>query len=389
MFLALNEIKKEKARFILIIGIVVLISYLVFFLSGLAYGLAKDNTTAVDNCRAKKIVLKSGTNSNISSSMMDKTAIDDFKDNDISPINLSRSVAYRNGDKDNKNTLNLVLIGLEKKSKAYPKVIEGEEPKNKNQVLASITLKEENNIKLGDKLVLSMNEREFEVVGFVEESKYNVSSVIYTDLYEASFPMISYKENSDWKNSDQTNENKIKGNKKDYKTDSFSSATKNIPERISGILLHDDSDIKSDEGYDVLTISSFIKEIPGYLAQVLTFGLMIGFLILVSTIVLGVFMYIITIQKRQTFGIMKVQGISNFYIAKSVVVQTFLVSLTGVVIGLLLTIFSEILLPNKVPFKSNYIFYAMIAGLIVLISLIGAIFSVKGVTKVDPLEVLK
>ncbi|MCT1796524.1 ABC transporter permease [Helcococcus kunzii] len=136
-------------------------------------------------------------------------------------------------------------------------------------------------------------------------------------------------------------------------------------------------------------MDDFIKELPGYIAQVLTFGLMIGFLILISTIVLGVFMYIITIQKKQTFGIMKVQGISNKYIANSVITQTFLVSLIGVLMGLGLTLISELLLPQTVPFKSNYIFYLIIAVLIVVISMLGAIFSVRGVTKVDPLEVLE
>ena len=39
MFLALNEIKRNKLRFTLIVGGLMLVSYLVFFLSGLATGL--------------------------------------------------------------------------------------------------------------------------------------------------------------------------------------------------------------------------------------------------------------------------------------------------------------------------------------------------------------
>ena len=154
------------------------------------------------------------------------------------------------------------------------------------------------------------------------------------------------------------------------------------------MLLHGDSTFESNDDFDVVDIDTFIQELPGYLAQVLTFGLMIGFLILISTIVLGVFMYIITMQKKQTFGIMKVQGISNAYIAKSVLIQTFIVSLLGVAIGLGLTLLSEVFLPYTVPFKSNFMFYGIIAAMILIISLIGAIFSVKGVSKVDPLEVL-
>ena len=391
MFLALKEMKKEKGRFILIIGIVILISYLVFFLTGLAYGLAKDNTTAVENWNADKIVLKAGTNSNLASSMMEKEAIEDFKDYEISPINLSRAVAYKNGSETDKNTIDLVLVGLDKGSKAYPKIIEGNEAKNKNQVIASISLKKEDNVQIGDKLVLSLNDKEYEVVGFTEESKYNVGSVIYTELYEASSTNMMFTENEKDANQNKAEEKNGEkpNNSKAQDADTVSKATNTVPERVAGILIHGQNDLKSNEKYDVITMDDFIKELPGYIAQVLTFGLMIGFLILISTIVLGVFMYIITIQKKQTFGIMKVQGISNKYIANSVITQTFLVSLIGVLMGLGLTLISELLLPQTVPFKSNYIFYLIIAVLTVVISMLGAIFSVRGVTKVDPLEVLE
>ncbi|HMR72418.1 MAG TPA: ABC transporter permease, partial [Candidatus Saccharibacteria bacterium] len=48
MFLALNEIIKEKARFVLILAVIILVSYLVFFLIALAYGLATSYTKAID-----------------------------------------------------------------------------------------------------------------------------------------------------------------------------------------------------------------------------------------------------------------------------------------------------------------------------------------------------
>lgn len=48
MYLAIKEIKKDKGRFILIIGIIALISYLVLFLTGLAFGLSQDNVTGIE-----------------------------------------------------------------------------------------------------------------------------------------------------------------------------------------------------------------------------------------------------------------------------------------------------------------------------------------------------
>ena len=56
MFLALKEIKHEKLRYGLIILMIFLISYLIFMLSSLAVGLASQNTQAIENWNAQKIV---------------------------------------------------------------------------------------------------------------------------------------------------------------------------------------------------------------------------------------------------------------------------------------------------------------------------------------------
>lgn len=72
MFLALNEIMHSKLRYALVAGVMFLIAYLVFFLTGLAYGLAQDNRTAVDKWEADSIVLSKDANSNLGMSMITK-----------------------------------------------------------------------------------------------------------------------------------------------------------------------------------------------------------------------------------------------------------------------------------------------------------------------------
>ena len=57
MFLAWNEIKKNKSRFTMITGVLMLVAYLVFFLSGLANGLASMNRESVDKWDATAIIL--------------------------------------------------------------------------------------------------------------------------------------------------------------------------------------------------------------------------------------------------------------------------------------------------------------------------------------------
>ena len=47
MYLAWNEMRRNKLKFGLIIGVLVMISYLLFFLSGLASGLINMNRKAL------------------------------------------------------------------------------------------------------------------------------------------------------------------------------------------------------------------------------------------------------------------------------------------------------------------------------------------------------
>ncbi len=57
MFLALRELKQSKLRYGLIGLIMVLLSFLVLVISGLANGLSYDNASSIQNMEANKFVL--------------------------------------------------------------------------------------------------------------------------------------------------------------------------------------------------------------------------------------------------------------------------------------------------------------------------------------------
>lgn len=136
------------------------------------------------------------------------------------------------------------------------------------------------------------------------------------------------------------------------------------------------------------SIKNFINELPGHSAQVLTFGFMIGFLIVIAAIVIGIFIYVLTMQKSEIFGVMKAQGISSRYIAISVIAQTFLLATVGVVIGLVATVGTALVLPDAVPFQVNSLFFIAISLLMIIVALIGAFFSVRTIVKIDPLKAI-
>ena len=62
MFLAINELLREKLRFLLITFVILLVSYLAFFLTGLAYGLATSYTQGIDKWNAAGIILQKDAN---------------------------------------------------------------------------------------------------------------------------------------------------------------------------------------------------------------------------------------------------------------------------------------------------------------------------------------
>ncbi len=61
-----------------------------------------------------------------------------------------------------------------------------------------------------------------------------------------------------------------------------------------------------------VAIADFIEYLPGYKAQNITFGFMIGFLVVISAIVIGIFIFVLTTQKSPIFGLMKIQGLSKW-----------------------------------------------------------------------------
>ena len=80
MFLAWNEIKRNKLKFGLIIGILVLISYLLFLLSGLANGLINMNTEGI-KWKADAIVLNKDANQTVQQSIFKTSKVgDQFKE---------------------------------------------------------------------------------------------------------------------------------------------------------------------------------------------------------------------------------------------------------------------------------------------------------------------
>ena len=353
MFLAWNEIKKNKLRFILIIGILMLVSYLVFFLSGLANGLAGFNRDAVDKWGATGIVLKEESDKNLSQSTMTVDDLSKVEAKEKAVIGSINAIVQKGETKSN-----AAIFGIEKNEFLMPNVIEGEAFANSNEVIASDALKEDG-FKIGDEISVSSSEEKLTIVGFTDKAKYNAAPVLYTDLETV---------------------HKIK----------YGSGAENNRDQINGIVFKgaDISKVTDETSLDSIEIETFIENLPGYTEQNLTLNFMIYFLFIISAVIVAIFLYVLTVQKISMFGVMKAQGISNGYLAGSVIGQTFILSFIGVTVGLVLTLVSGVFLPAAVPVSFDIltmIFYALV---FVIVAIFGALISVLTIIKVDPLKAI-
>lgn len=355
MFLALNEIMHSKLRYALVAGVMFLIAYLVFFLTGLAYGLAQDNRTAVDKWEADSIVLSKDANSNLGMSMITKKIAEEVEGGKVAYLAQTPGVVTSK-DSTEEGKINVSFFGIDKNQFIMPNLVEGKAFDNDDEAVGDISFKEEYGLAVGDTVKLSGSDKTFKLTGFTDHAKFNVSPVLYTTIN--AYQEIRF-EKEDTSENARINAIVVRGK------------ISNLPEDLEQI-----------------KISKFINELPGYNAQVLTFGFMIGFLIVIAAIVIGIFIYVLTMQKINIFGVMKAQGITGGFIARSVVAQTFILSFVGILLGLLGTVGTSLVLPDAVPFQSNWLFFGVISLLMLVVAVLGALFSVRTIVKIDPLKAI-
>ena len=135
------------------------------------------------------------------------------------------------------------------------------------------------------------------------------------------------------------------------------------------------------KGLQKLSISKFIDKLPGYSAQVLTFGFMIGFLVVIAAVVIGIFIYVLTMQKIAIFGVMK--SFREFPVALLVILSLLKLLFSAfsvVLIGLLATLGSALILPGSYSFSNKSpLLFGVITLLMIVVAIVGALFSVRAI----------
>lgn len=350
MYLAVKEIKHNKLRYGLIIFTIFLVSYLIFFLTGLAFGLANNNRSSIDNWDADSIVISQYANNNLASSEIQKESLPKISGSksDYAYLGQMMGVASRK----NEAKANISVFGIQFNQFLKPKLVQGRMPQKVNEVVVDNGL---DATKLGQKIKINNAKQEYKVVGITTGNKYTTAPVVYLQL--ADYQTLRY-------------------------------GPDNPTEKINAVVLKNSAKIKKDQQLATLTMDKVINNIPGYGPEVKTFTLMIGALFVIIAFIVGIFMYILTIEKTAVYGVLRAQGVSSGTLVKSLIWESSLLGLLGIGLGIIADVATALSLPSAVPFLNNVFLVVGFSIILLLMIILGSLFSIFKILRVDPLDAI-
>jgi putative ABC transport system permease protein len=349
--------------------ILVLISWLVFILSGLGNGLSTLAAASFKNMDANYVAYEEGSRASMSRSTLSEDLVKELESQSnvesAAPMGTSSGTILKDGKSDDKQKIDITILGINPKTFLEPKVLEGKglSENNPEGVIVNQTLKDKG-LKMGDTLELEGSTEKLKIIGFVENESYNHLPVVFSTMEK--WRAIQF---------------------------AASGSDKGVQLPVNAIMLQG-TDIdpaainKNFDGIETVTKKEAIQGLPGYKEENGTIMMMLAFLLAISAFVIAVFFYVLTLQKSNQFGIMKAIGASNGFLGKVIVSQVSILSLISILIGILLTVGTAAALPKEMPFALDPMLVIVYALILFAISVISSFLSVRKITKIDPLQAI-
>ncbi|MBB3108074.1 putative ABC transport system permease protein [Paenibacillus phyllosphaerae] len=369
MYLAIREMRFAKVRYSLIAIIMLLVAFLVLFVTGLARGLAYDNAASIQNMDATHFIMEKDSNHRFTRSQISEQVLLQASsivgEDNVQPLGVKMTTMTAEGKI---GKLDVTLLGINPEGWLMPKLTEGAAitATGTGQVLVDRKLKD-SGIGLGTVLIDQASGLKWTVSGFVNHESFSHSPAVFLnehDWQQLQLTTITTPSATKWTDSTY-NAVAVKANT-------------HHKEQLTAVLAD----------AEIVTKADAVSAIPGYKEEQGSLWMMIIFLFIISSFVLAVFFYVITIQKSSQFGILKAIGTRTGYLVRSVALQVLLLSAGSLVVSMLLIQATESILPSGMPFLLQSSTMALTSIAFVTMSLVGSLLSVWKVTKIDALDAI-
>jgi putative ABC transport system permease protein len=362
MFLAWREIRHAKLRFALITGVIVLVSSLVFILSGLANGLSAGNTAAIDAMSIDGMVISSD-----SDYLLDRSSIPAGAADTIAGVNgidaaeplgvSSANIKARGGD----HVIGVSFFGIVSDSMIEPGATRGEGLSGQDHGVVIDETLTEDGIGLGDTFVTEPGGVELTVVGVTTNRSYRLSPTVYMplDLWQQLQPR------QEGAAPDAVSAIIVRGDH---------AAVEAIPDAVPNSMIGSTSQIAN--------------HIPGESEQNSTLLLIQVFLVVIAAGIIAAFFYIITLQKMPELGVMKAIGTGTGYLARTLIAQVLALAVVGVLLGISVADTLALIIGTAIPYSISTQRMALFGGILLLVAVGGTGLALSGFGRVDPLDAI-
>lgn len=319
---------------------------------GMMLGLQNENDAVIKEWGTETVFLNKNSNDNLGQSLITKDQLPNSSKENTALVGQAPVVIKEKGASKE----SVQFIGLDSKqfiSREKIKITSGHKANSSSEIVADESLKKDG-YHLGDEVTINSQDKKYKIVGFVSDAKLSVASVIYGDL-------------STWREMRGLNDNAV----------------------ASGIFADEKLSKNEYPKLQHYTVDQYINKLPGYSAQNNTFTFMIGFLMVISLIVIAVFLYILTMQKISHYAVMRAQGIPARHLILATVTQSIILMVAGVIGGIILTVLTKLTVPMSVPVIMNWPVVGLMAIGLIILGLAGSLLPVRMILKIDPVKALQ
>mgnify|MGYP001680589413 FL=1 len=361
MKIAWNEITYQPKKFVLIEFLIATLMFMVVFLSGLTNGLAASVSAQIANYGPLTYVLSTDSDGVIPYSSVtsdDIEALEAAGMRNYASLVIQRATITR---VDDSNTLDITYFATDhnESNTLEPTLIDSDlaiSTLGNNEVILDSAFENEG-IHVGDQVIDKISGQELTVVAFAKRANYGYSDIGFVSSQTFAGMRTKTDPNYRWQAQTVVTSDEI--------------AEDALPDHL----------MTADR-------QQVIDKIPGYKAQNLTLKVITWVLLVASSAILGVFFYILTLQKLRQFGVLKAIGMPMRTITYIQISQLTIISIIGVAIGLGLAAAMAPFLPSTVPSIMTLADSVTVAISFVVTSILCGALSLLKIKKVDPIEVI-
>lgn len=357
------EIRRRKLQFGLIGLIVTLISYLVLMINGLGVGLNEQAGRALRNFDADAIAYSDRAGLSVIRSELSGETVARIAAESGARESAPLGYVAVNYVREDGKVKSAAVLGYDPGTIGEPPV-RGGRPLAVGEtdgLLADRQFLRASGLEVGDtvRLAVRLQEREFRIVGELNEGAFFFQPSVY--VLRETWRELKY---GDQPGAPVASVVLLKG------------------EGLAG---------KRGAGWEAVSKSTAFANIEGVSGQQSTVQALQVFGYLIGGLVIGVFFYVLTLQKTAQIGVLKAVGASTGFIFRQLLVQALLVAIGGIAVAVPLAwLTNEGIkrVPDPVPIAFTSGTFVVTSLLLLLMAVVGVLFSGRQVAKVDPIIAL-